>query len=161
LTTAQKQGLIESSELQVAIDSMCTLNSIGSVVAKIPGVLAVTDVTGFGLLGHLSEVCEGSGVSARIDFNQVPTLPGVYKYLELECTPGGTRRNYFSVQEQVSELTDRQRDLLCDPQTSGGLLCVVRQEAIPHFLEATSDAGLELQAIGQTLEPMDKLVTVV
>ena len=161
LTTAQKRDLISEDEIAVAIEAMCTLNKIGAKISKVPGVVAVTDVTGFGLLGHLTEVCEGSGVSAEINLNQVPTLTGVEKYLELGCVPGGTGRNYASYGDKVSDLTDKQRDLLCDPQTSGGLLCVVKQDSIKAFLAVTSAAGLDLQPIGRTTVLGDKLVKVI
>ena len=161
LTTAQKRGIIADDEISVAVEAMCTLNKIGAEISKVAGVVAVTDVTGFGLLGHLTEVCEGSQVSAEVILKQVPTLSGVEKYLELGCVPGGTGRNYASYGDKVSGLTDNQRDLLCDPQTSGGLLCVVKPDAIAEFLKVTSKAGLDLQPIGRTTALGDKLVTVI
>lgn len=161
LTTAQKRGIIAPDEINVAIEAMCTLNKVGAEISKVPGVVAVTDVTGFGLLGHLTEVCEGSGVSAEINLKQVPTLPGVEKYLALGCVPGGTGRNFASYGDKVSDLTDNQRDLLCDPQTSGGLLCVVKPDSIAAFLEVTSVAGLDLQQIGRTTPLAEKLVKVI
>jgi len=161
LTTAQKRGIISEEEIAVAIEAMCTLNKVGADISKVPGVVAITDVTGFGLLGHLTEVCEGSGVSAEINFDKIPTLSGVQKYLELGCVPGGTGRNFASYGDKVVGVTDLQRDLLCDPQTSGGLLCVVRSEAVKEFLEVTASAGLNLQSIGQTTTLAEKLVKVI
>ena len=151
LSTAQKQGKITDEDMQNAIDAMTTLNKVGADIAQIEGVCALTDVTGFGVLGHLREICEGSGVSAVVEFEKVPLLPNVEKYLDLGCVPGGTRRNFASYGEKIAPLSDRQRDILCDPQTSGGLLCVVEEAGIPEFLEVTKKAGLELEPIGTTV----------
>ncbi len=150
LTTAQKQGKITEGDIQVAIDAMCTLNKIGAEISQLEGVTALTDVTGFGLLGHLTEICEGSDISALIRFDDVPLLRNVEKYLAMECVPGGTRRNFESYGHKIAPMTPTQQDILCDAQTSGGLLCAVRQESIEAFLEITKSAGLELRSIGHT-----------
>ena len=151
LSTAQKQGKINDEDMQNAIDAMTTLNKVGADIAQIEGVCALTDVTGFGVLGHLREICEGSDISAVVEFDKVPLLPNVEKYLELGCVPGGTRRNFASYGDKIAPLTDKQRDILCDPQTSGGLLCVVEEASIPEFLDVTKKAGLELEPIGKTV----------
>ena len=161
LTTAQKQGKISDEDMQNAIDAMCTLNKIGQEIAQIEGVTALTDVTGFGLLGHLREICEGSDISAVVEFDKVPLLPNVETYLEMGCTPGGTLRNYNSYGDKIAPLSDKQRDILCDPQTSGGLLCVVRPENVTEFLEVTKNAGLSLEPIGKTTEKSDYYVEVI
>ncbi len=112
----------------------------------------MTDVTGFGLLGHLVEMCEGSGVSARIQYALVPSLPGVPYYLAEGCVPGGTGRNFESYGSKISPLSESQKHLLCDPQTSGGLLVAVRPEANPEFLATAAALGLELAPIGELVE---------
>ena len=160
LTTAQKQGKISDADMQNAIDAMCTLNKIGQKIAKIEGVTALTDVTGFGILGHLGEICEGSNISAIIEFDKVPLLPNVEKYLDMGCTPGGTMRNYNSYSHNVAPISEKQRDILCDPQTSGGLLCVVKEESIAEFMQITKDAGLSLEAIGKTIEKANHFIEV-
>jgi len=152
LTTAQKQGKISEGDIQVAIDAMCTLNKIGAEISTLEGVTALTDVTGFGLLGHLSEICDGSNISAVVRFDDVPVLSNVKKYLEMECVPGGTRRNFDSYGHKIAPMTAEQQDILCDAQTSGGLLCAVRKESIDEFLAITRAAGLELRSIGQTVK---------
>ncbi|MBC7958527.1 MAG: selenide, water dikinase SelD, partial [Vallitaleaceae bacterium] len=96
LTTAQKRKKIEPGHIDVAIQAMCTLNKIGAKISGLSSVVALTDVTGFGLLGHLGEVCEGSGISAVIQFDQVPLLPNTKKYLEMDCISGGTLNNIKS-----------------------------------------------------------------
>jgi selenide,water dikinase len=161
LSTAQKQGKTSEADMQNAIDAMCELNKIGQKIAKVEGVTALTDVTGFGLLGHLREICEGSDISAVVEFDKVPLLPNVMEYLKMGCTPGGTLRNYASYGDKIAPLSDTQRDILCDPQTSGGLLCVVKEESIAEFLEITKDAGLALEPIGKTVAKTDYYVEVI
>ncbi len=163
LTTAQKQKKIQPEHLEMAIQAMTTLNSFGAIASKLPGVQAMTDVTGFGLLGHLIEVCEGSGIRAEVHFDKVPFLPYVEDYLAQGCTPGGTSRNFDSYGHKVSELTEQQKTLLCDPQTSGGLLIAVQQAQVPTFLAEAEKAGLQLNSLGRTLpaEEDQPVVTIV
>ena len=158
VTTAQKRGLVEDADVQRAVDQMTTLNQIGSRLSKLPGVKAMTDVTGFGLLGHLTEMCEGSGVSATLDSTKVPRLPNTDHYIAEDCTPGGTDRNFESYGHKVSPLADAQRDLLCDPQTSGGLLVAVAPDGLDAFHEATAE--LTLESFGQLTEIKKPLITV-
>ncbi|WP_210395215.1 selenide, water dikinase SelD [Motiliproteus sediminis] len=153
LTTAQKQKKLMPQHAHIARDAMCQLNKVGADIAAIAGVTALTDVTGFGLLGHLLEMCEGSGVHAQIDFDALPRLEAVDHYLALGCTPGGTDRNFASYGHNAAPLSDQQRALLCDPQTSGGLLVAVTKAAEAEFLAVVSSAGLDLQPIGQLVEP--------
>ena len=149
LTTAQKKKLLRPEHGQIAIDAMCTLNKAGAAFAKLPSVTALTDVTGFGLAGHLLEMCEGSGLCALLDLDAVPLLPAVDEYLAAGCTPGGTQRNFASYGHKLAPLSDRQRQLLCDPQTSGGLLVAVRPEARADFEQCAKQQGLTLAPIGQ------------
>ncbi|MGD9676970.1 MAG: selenide, water dikinase SelD [Vulcanibacillus sp.] len=160
LTTAQKQKKIEPGHIDVAILAMTTLNKIGAEISKLNSVVTLTDITGFGLLGHLGEICESSGISAIIEFEKVPLLPNTKKYLEMNCIPGGTRNNFKSYGETIEEMTEEQRYILCDAQTSGGLLVFVKEEGVSEFLELTADAGLSLQSIGQTCERFGKLIRV-
>lgn len=156
LTTAQKQKKIQPEHMQMAIKEMTTLNKVGSEFAKIDGVTALTDVTGFGLLGHLIEICEGSNIAAQIEFEKVPILPNVLEYLAQGCTSGGTGRNFESYGHKVSGLfdstiSDTQKMILCDPQTSGGLLAAVRPDAVAEFKAVAEQHGLYLEPIGRTL----------
>ena len=93
----------------------------------------MTDVTGFGLLGHLSEMCEGSNLSAVIEYAKVPVIASLRHYLGQNCIPGGTLRNWNSYSHKVGKLSDEQRNVLADPQTSGGLLVAVAEEGIEDF----------------------------
>jgi selenide,water dikinase len=150
LTTAQKQKKIEVGDIDAAIEAMVTLNKQGSALASLDGVLAMTDITGFGLLGHLSEVCEASGISANIWFEKVPLLRNVEKYRALGCIPGGSRKNFMSYGHKISQMSDMQREILCDAQTSGGLLVIVKKDGLDAFYKTVRAAGLELEPIGET-----------
>ncbi|WP_346838430.1 selenide, water dikinase SelD [Microbulbifer sp. SAOS-129_SWC] len=149
LTTAEKQGKLRDADVGVARDWMCTLNRAGSHFAQLQGVKAMTDVTGFGLLGHLVEMADGSGLSARIDYAAVPRLTSAEYYLAQGCVPGGTLRNFDSYGERIAPIAEAQRLLLCDPQTSGGLLVAVTPEGEAEFLATAAEQGLELAAIGE------------
>ncbi len=153
LTTAQKQKKLDPGHLDVARDAMCRLNTVGAELAGIEGVRAMTDVTGFGLLGHLSEVCLGSGLRAEIDFDAVPRLEHVDHYIDAGCFPGGTFKNFRAYGEHLGPLEEWQKMLLCDPQTSGGLLVAVEPEAEAAFAATTRAAGLDLAPIGELREP--------
>jgi selenide,water dikinase len=149
LATAQKQGKLKPEHAQLAPDAMCRLNSIGQQFAALAGVHAMTDVTGFGLAGHLLEMCEGSGVQATLNLNALPLLDEIDYYLSAGCVPGGTLRNVDSYGHKLGTMTDRTRDILCDPQTSGGLLVAVGKESEAELLAIAAAAGLSLAPIGQ------------
>lgn len=149
LTTAQKKKLLKEEHSYVARDAMCTLNKIGAQLATLDGISAITDVTGFGLLGHLLEVCEGSNVSATICMDKLPLLPHVAEYQAQGCIPGGTLRNFASYGDKASAITEAQKQIVCDPQTSGGLLVAVAPEAEAAFHEIASEYGLQLSSIGE------------
>ena len=148
LTTAQKKKRLLSEHSHIARDAMCTLNSIGTDLSAIEGVNAVTDVTGFGLLGHLLEVCEGSNVKACITSSEIPLLPHVEEYRQQGCIPGGTLRNFNSYGHKASVLSESQKHIFCDPQTSGGLLVAVSNESEEAFHEVAARFGLQLAPIG-------------
>jgi len=152
LTTAEKRAKLRPQDVGLARDWMCTLNRAGSRFGKLAGVKAMTDVTGFGLLGHLVEMADGSGLSAWVDNTAVPRLPGVEHYLAEGCVPGGTGRNFDSYGDKVAPITEAQKQLLCDPQTSGGLLVAVAPEGEDEFLSVAAELGLKLAPIGQLTE---------
>ncbi len=152
LTTAQKRKVLLPEHTNLAIDTMCQMNTIGAQFGEMAAVKALTDVTGFGLGGHLREMCEGSNVQAVIQFEQVPVLPHIPQYLELDCSPGGAQRNFDSYGYALGSMTERQRQIVCDPQTSGGLLVAVDPAGEADFLTVCRDAGLDLQPIGYLRE---------
>ncbi|SDS13030.1 selenophosphate synthase [Halopseudomonas xinjiangensis] len=151
LTTAEKQKKLRPEDIGVARDLMCQLNRIGARFATLEGVQAMTDVTGFGLLGHLVEMAEGSKVKARVEYAKVPRLASAEHYLAAGCVPGGTGRNFASYGHKVAELPEAWRHLLCDPQTSGGLLVAVDPAHEARFLDLAVAKGLHLTAIGECL----------
>ncbi|NKF50697.1 selenide, water dikinase SelD [Shewanella sp. WXL01] len=152
LSTAQKKKLAETADIENAINAMCTLNKIGQLIAEIDGVNALTDVTGFGLAGHLIEICQGAKLQAKLDFNAIPLLDNVDKFLALNSLPGGTLRNYDSLKHLV-EFSDEQRNILCDPQTSGGLLISVSADAEESLQTLLSEQGIRPQCIGELVTP--------
>jgi len=149
LTTAQKKGVLKAEHAHIARDLMIKLNAIGAEFGKLDSVKAMTDVTGFGLLGHLSEMCEGSHLNAIINFDAVPRLPEIDEYLALKSVPGGTSRNWNSYGHKIGSLTDYQRQVLCDPQTSGGLLIAVDDSQPEQLAHLFNKYQLELQPIGE------------
>jgi selenide,water dikinase len=142
LSTAQKRGLLSPGDAAIALKSMTTLNKLGERFGQLGGVTAMTDVTGFGLLGHLAEICDGSGLSAVVGFDKVPVIASLPGYLEQGCIPGGTQRNWASYGHKISIASDEQRFILADPQTSGGLLVAVSPDATASFEQLLQRAGL-------------------
>lgn len=150
LSTAQKKKKLKAVDEFIARDSMVKLNKIGTTFSTLPYVKAMTDVTGFGLLGHLSEMCEASNLTAIIDFDKVPLLDKkvIDYYLAEGCVPGGTHRNWASYGHKIGQISDYQRNILCDPQTSGGLLVAVEDAHISDFKKVSTSNGFHLESIG-------------
>ncbi|ANH81041.1 selenide,water dikinase SelD [Niabella ginsenosidivorans] len=148
LSTAQKRGILQPEDAAIALQNMTTLNKPGELLGRLDAVKAMTDVTGFGLLGHLSEMCEGSGLSAVVKFDQVPVISSVPYYLDLGCVPGGTNRNWSSYGNKIGPLTERQKQILADPQTSGGLLVAVTEEGSAGFEQLMQKQGYHLKPFG-------------
>ncbi len=161
-TTAEKKGLLKPEHQGVAAAWMTRLNRIGAELGALPGVSALTDVTGFGLLGHLSEMCSAAGCSAQIAYARVPTLPGAESYIAENAIPGGTHRNWASYGSGVLLAQPDQRLLLADPQTSGGLLVAVAPDALAEVQALFRAHGLEAftEPIGQFTLPAESLIVV-
>ena len=152
LTTAEKRGILKPEHQYLARDAMCQMNLIGAEFSKLDEVKAMTDVTGFGLLGHLKEVCEGSNLRAEVNFAEIQTLDGVQDYIAQGSVPGGTNRNFESYGHLISPLTDEQKAILCDPQTSGGLLVAVELQAIEKIQQIANAMNVPLFRVGRLLE---------
>jgi len=149
LATAMKRGSLKPEHAGIGTAIMSQLNKAGTELGTLEGVHALTDVTGFGLLGHLIEVCEGSGLRAEIAFNHVPVIPEARHYLELGAYPDGSFRNWKSYAEKVEGAASMDRMmLLSDPQTSGGLLISARAEAVGDAVAICARHGQEAHAIG-------------
>lgn len=160
VTTAQKKGIVKDEHLQAATQLMLTLNSFGAEAGKLDYVSSMTDVTGFGLLGHLAEICEGSGVSAEINFSQVPKLSFLDEYIQQRSMPGGTTRNWDSYGHKVSAISDAQKAVLADPQTSGGLLIVVDEDKSQAFERIASEKQLQLKPFGRLTPKKETVIQV-
>lgn len=161
LSTAQKRGVLLEKDLETARELMLTINLIGKELGNLEGVKAVTDVTGFGLLGHLIEMCEGSGLSAEINFHKVPKINNIDHYIEQKTFPGGTFRNFDSYGHKVSQMTEEVKCLLCDPQTSGGLLIAVTPEGKEAFLNVAKEFGLYPKPFGMMKEKGGLVVEII
>ncbi len=160
LTTAQKHGILSEEDAGVAIEIMSGLNIIGIQLADVPGVRAMTDVTGFGLLGHLVEMCEGANLSAEIEYAKVPKLPMLDKYLANKTIPGGTNRNWDSYGSKISLPNPALKNILCDPQTSGGLLLAVSPDAENEVQDILMQNGIETEVFGEFTERKETLILV-
>jgi selenide, water dikinase len=160
ITTGVKRGVAQPESVEAAIDTMTTLNDSAARVAVAMGATGATDITGFGLLGHLGRMARESGVDVEVDLGVVPLLPGARALAEQGCVPGGTRRNLDDV---ASFVDDRRHDevgtlLLADAQTSGGLVFGLE----PHRLEAAVGelrrAGLSAAAVGRARTGTGRIV---
>ncbi len=149
LSTAQKKGILEASHESMNVSWMQRLNTVGERLGKIKGVHAMTDVTGFGLAGHLIEMCRASETTAVIRFQDIPLIdPEVLKYIENGCIPGGTNRNYSSYGKDVKLAHESFKTIMCDPQTSGGLLIAVDPEDRNLIEMLLSSENLNAMPIG-------------
>ncbi len=160
LTTAEKKGLLQHADKNLATTWMSKLNKAGESFGKLDYVKAMTDVTGFGLLGHLCEMCDGSGLSAEISFAKIPVLKEALTYIAQGAVPGGTNRNWESYGEQVSLANPEWKAILADPQTSGGLLVAVEQQHAADFELVLQQLEIQAQPFGTLVTRGDKSVYV-
>jgi len=155
VATAIKSGKAGAATIAAATESMATLNQAAAEAMVEAGIRAATDVTGFGLLGHLRQMALASGVSAVVHAHKVPLLPGALELAVTERFPGGSVRNMTDVGSDVDfsgEIPDPLRMLLADAQTSGGLLMAVPPQALSGLLEALRGSAPEAAVIGEMTE---------
>jgi selenide,water dikinase len=144
LSAAFKQERLSAEGYEALIASTTQLNVLGRRLPEAPGVHAVTDVTGFGLIGHALEMANGAGLTAVLDVQAPPRLAGVDELLRQGVRTGASGRNWASYGDRVDGgVDDAQRDLLTDPQTSGGLLIAVAPEAVGHVLDLARADGFD------------------
>ncbi len=151
LTTAEKKAILKEEHKDLAANQMMQLNKVGEALGKLASVSAMTDVTGFGLLGHLTEMAEGSELTAVINFAHVPVItPTIFDYIAQGSVPGGTTRNRDSYGHKIATITEEQWAILADPQTSGGLLIAVNKNKTEEVIQVLNENGLSnfLQPIG-------------
>ena len=167
LATAQKRGVLKEEHRISLIDQLTQINRLGEVLGKIKGVSAMTDVTGFGLAGHLIEMAEGAGLSAEVYYSQIPVMEGVKEYLAQRIVPDATYRNwngysnkiFFDAGVDVMEAFS----LLPDPQTNGGLLVAVSEDTKDEMVELLSKHNFLssfLMPIGRMVKREEKVVLV-
>jgi selenide,water dikinase len=148
LTTAAKRQLLTDEDLAPAVSSMTTLNDGAMRAALAADVRCATDVTGFGLLGHLRHIVTASGVGAEVSFGALPLLPRVMEFIGRGVVPGGTRRNLEAAHaEWAAEIAADEQLLACDAQTSGGLLLAVAAERLETLLHALRSEGTPAAAV--------------
>jgi selenide,water dikinase len=149
-SAALKKQKLDDAGYAAMIASTTKLNKPGSRLGDIALVNALTDVTGFGLLGHLLEICKGSGTAARIDFADLPIMPGVLELAGEGLVTGASARNWSGYGDKVAlgpRIGDRERALLTDPQTSGGLLVACAPSTVPEVLAAFHADGFTHAAV--------------
>ena len=164
IATAVKRGVADKTAMAKSAKSMATLNKLAAEIMTEIGVNAATDVTGFGLLGHLSELCEASCVSAKINYSVLPFLPSVKELAKKGIVPGGTKRNLKFVNDKVQfggHLTNIDKLLLADAQTSGGLLISIPTEKAEKYI-TKFNALSEIKAvvIGEIVEKSNNTIFV-
>ena len=163
LTTAEKKEILKKDHTTIASRQMMQLNKVGEALGKIEAVTAITDVTGFGLLGHLVEMAEGSNLSAEINFKNIPLIiPDLRYYIEQKSIPGGTSRNWESYGEKIVGTDKYKQAILADPQTSGGLLVAVDISGSSAVEDVLKEFGLEqhLIPIGRFIPKQEFIVSV-
>lgn len=153
ISTAIKQGVCNNNIMDTAIDTMRTLNKSAAEAMTEIGVNACTDITGYGLLGHILEMCKGSNVSSTIEFNSMPFMNGVFELAQEGIVPGGTKRNLEFVSKDIctsEHLAEFQLHMLADAQTSGGLLISVSPDKAESLVNALkSKETLAYHIIGE------------
>ena len=155
VTTGIKQGLAQTSEIEAVTTSMATLNRAASEAICRAGAHACTDVTGFGLLGHLHQMARESGLSARVFTSALPILPGALDLARRGVGPGGQKRNLAYVAEHVTfgDVSEELRSVAVDPQTSGGLLAAVPPNRLSGLLcDLQSSGALAAAVVGECRE---------
>ena len=158
LSTAQKRVVLQDAHQTILTEQMTQLNKVGEMLGKISGVHAMTDVTGFGLVGHLIEMADGSGLSAELHYAQLPVMAGVQEYLAQRIVPDATYRNWNAYNSKISfgagvDVMEA-FSLLPDPQTNGGLLIAVAPGSANEVI-----ALFEKNGLGDFVQPIGKMVT--
>jgi selenide,water dikinase len=155
LSAALKKGVLDVDGYAAMISSTTKLNTPGPRLAELAAVHALTDVTGFGLLGHLLEVCRGARLTAAIDMGRIPLLAGVERLATAGCVTGASARNWLAYGQDVAlgdGITEVQRALLTDPQTSGGLLVACEPAAVDEVIRVFRAEGFAAATLIGRLE---------
>jgi len=164
LATAQKRGVLRKEHEEVLIKNLTSLNSYGEILGKESAVQAMTDVTGFGILGHLTEMCEGAGLSAILHFDKLPIIPETKEYIDKNILPDATYRNWnaYNSKIKIDPNVDQKMSfmILPDPQTNGGLLIAVEANAVDELISNAKANGVDLVDVGEFSEKLLDLVQI-
>lgn len=160
ITTAMKNKKASDKDIENAVEVMSKLNNAGYEFAKSKLINTMTDITGFGLLGHLYEICKASDITARINYSDVPLIENTEKLALLNQVPGGTINNFNTYKSEISEITELQRNILADPQTSGGLMVLVEKDKAESFEKLAKDIDCSIYKIGETTEQKEKVIEI-
>ncbi len=165
LATSQKRGLLTEAHLEKLVKQLTTINKAGEALGKLSAVHAMTDVTGFGLAGHLTEMMQGSNLTAEISYSKLPIIPEVREYIAQKAIPGATARNWNATQDGISlapEIDEKEASvLLPDPQTNGGLLIAVAPEAVKDVQAILENLGIQYrEPIGVCTAAKDKRIII-
>jgi selenide, water dikinase len=163
LTTAEKKGLLKEEHKGIATQQMMRLNKLGEKLGKLNYVTAMTDVTGFGLLGHLIEMAEGADLSVELEYSKVPLIDDLNFYISQMCVPDNSFRNWSGYDPKVSGITGDSLLTLCDPQTNGGLLITVDSRSKKEFEKFLVREGFQnfSEPIGHMKKKEEKVVVII
>lgn len=162
ITTGIKRGAVSPEQEKIVTETMALLNKLAAEVLSDFSPSAVTDVTGFGLLGHGSEMASGSNVSLVFDFNKVPILDGALQLARNGVVPGGTKANFNWLEKDVHyhDIAPEEQLILCDAITSGGLLIAIDPTGAEKYTKALKESGQDSWIIGKVVEKQEKLIYV-
>lgn len=162
ITAALKRGVISEGHLEQAMKYMTTVNAIGEELGRLKCVNAMTDVTGFGLAGHLKEMCTPGNLSVEIYFDKLPVMDGVREYISKFIYPDMTTKVYSSIASQCNELNSEQLFISCDPQTNGGLLVAVTPDGLNEVLSIFDTYNIPyITPIGRFLSRQEKMINII
>jgi len=161
LSTAIKREKISTADYKKLIEIACDLNVLGEVLGQYKSIHAMTDVTGFGFLGHLLEMCKGSGISAEINIQKIPLIEGVEKYIAEYVFPDNTWKNWNACESETEGVEGLEMVNLCDPQTSGGLLIAVAPSFRKEFEQIADTANTMVYLVGRFTEMRGKKIGIV
>ena len=161
LSAAMKRGMLSEEYKLELVQQLVQLNKIGESLGKLEEVHAMTDVTGFGLIGHTIEMAEGSGLSAQLTYQEVPLMNGVSTYASQMIYPDNTMRNWKEFSEKVVGISGESLLTLCDPQTNGGLLIAVDKDRLNNVIDLLKTKNHFFKQIGVLVEKQEKVVEIV
>ena len=162
IATAIKKDIASDEEVLEATNTMVRLNKDALSFAKDNNANALTDVTGFGLLGHLSEMIKGTELSAEINSEKIPVINGVKELLEKGIYPSGSQRNFASIEDKlIHEIEDEKIKIFCDAQTSGGLLISLPSQSTINPKEVKESYGIDIWEIGQITSQYNEKINII